>query len=226
MKALKVVGSLLFILLFPVIIIVLSGDVSWPEGWIFGIWFIVLCYTTIIYLYQKDPALLEERYKKPGTGNQEGWDKYVVIGLAIGFAMWIIIMPLDAMRYAWSPEFPIWLKAIGVLLLVGSFYLFFRSYADNTFLSPLVRIQRERKQTVVSRGVYGFVRHPMYLGAVLMLIGAPLMLGSIIGTIVGFAVTSLLMARIIGEEELLSRGLEGYDEYKKKVRYRLFPYLW
>lgn len=220
------VGSLLFILLFPALIIALSGDVSWPEGWIFSIWFIVLCYTTIIYLYRKDPALLEERYKKPGTGNQEGWDKYVVIGLAIGFAMWIIIMPLDAMRYAWSPEFPIWLKAIGVLLLVGSFYLFFRSYADNTFLSPLVRIQRERKQTVVSRGVYGFVRHPMYLGAVLMLIGAPLMLGSIIGTIVGFAVTSLLMARIIGEEELLSRGLEGYDEYKKKVRYRLFPYLW
>lgn len=226
MKALKMVGSLLFILLFPALIIALSGDVSWPEGWIFSIWFIVLCYTTIIYLYRKDPALLEERYKKPGTGNQEGWDKYVVIGLAIGFAMWIIIMPLDAMRYAWSPEFPIWLKAIGVLLLVGSFYLFFRSYADNTFLSPLVRIQRERKQTVVSRGVYGFVRHPMYLGAVLMLIGAPLMLGSIIGTIVGFAVTSLLMARIIGEEELLSRGLEGYDEYKKKVRYRLFPYLW
>ena len=226
MKNSKLIGSSLFILLFPVLIILLSGDITWPEGWIFSVWFIVLCYTTILYLYRKDPALLEERYKKPGTGNEESWDKYVVVGLVVGFTLWIIVMPLDARRFGWSPEFPIWLKVIGIAGLIGSFYLFFRSYADNTFLSPLVRIQEERKQTVVSTGVYGFVRHPMYLGAVMMLIGTPVLLGSLFGIVAGVLVTMLLMGRIVGEEKMLSRELEGYDEYKKKVRYRLFPHVW
>lgn len=226
MKNSKLIGSSLFILLFPVLIILLSGDITWPEGWIFSVWFIVLCYTTILYLYWKDPALLEERYKKPGTGNEESWDKYVVVGLVVGFTLWIIVMPLDARRFGWSPEFPIWLKVIGIAGLIGSFYLFFRSYADNTFLSPLVRIQEERKQTVVSTGVYGFVRHPMYLGAVMMLIGTPVLLGSLFGIVSGVLVTMLLMGRIVGEEKMLSRELEGYDEYKKKVRYRLFPHVW
>ena len=226
MKVIKIIGSALFILLFPILIILLSGDLTWPEGWIFSVWFILLCYSTIYYLYRKDPALLEERYKKPGTGNEEGWDKYVVAGLVIGFVAWIVIMPLDARRYGWSPEFPIWLKAIGMAGLVGSFYLFFRSYADNTLLSPLVRIQEDRKQTVVSTGVYGFVRHPMYLGAITMLIGVPILLGSVFGVLVGLAVTVLLMGRIVGEEKMLNRELEGYPEYTKKVRYRLFPHLW
>jgi protein-S-isoprenylcysteine O-methyltransferase Ste14 len=226
MKAAKVIGSSLFIMLFPILIILLSGDLAWLEGWTFSIWFILLCYSTIYYLYRKDPGLLEERYKKPGTGGEKGWDRYVVAGLVIGFTSWIVIMPLDARRYGWSPEFPIWLKALGVLMLVGSYYLFFRSYADNTFLSPLVRIQAERKQTVVSTGVYGFVRHPMYLGAIMMLVGAPVLLGSVLGIVCGLAVTLLLMGRINGEEKMLSQELEGYTEYKKKVRYRLFPYIW
>ena len=226
MRKLQVLGSSLFILLFPVMIILLSGDLTWLAGWIFSLWFLLLCYSTIYYLYRKDPALLEERYKKPGTGNEEGWDKYVVAGLVIGFTSWIIIMPLDAKRYGWSPIFPWWLQVIGVITLVGSYYLFFRSYADNTFLSPLVRIQEERKHTVVSTGVYGFVRHPMYLGAILMLIGTPLLLGSVYGVLAGVVVTLLLMGRIIGEEKMLSRELEGYQEYMQKVRYRLIPHVW
>jgi protein-S-isoprenylcysteine O-methyltransferase Ste14 len=226
MRKLQVLGSSLFILLFPVLIILLSGDLTWLAGWIFSLWFLLLCYSTIYYLYRKDPALLEERYKKPGTGNEEGWDKYVVTGLVIGFTSWIIIMPLDAKRYGWSPTFPWWLQVLGAITLAGSYYLFFRSYADNTFLSPLVRIQEERKQTVVSTGVYGFVRHPMYLGALLMLIGTPLLLGSIYGVLIGVAITFLLMGRIVGEEKMLSRELEGYQEYKEKVCYRLIPHVW
>ncbi|HEY3421499.1 MAG TPA: isoprenylcysteine carboxylmethyltransferase family protein [Methanomassiliicoccales archaeon] len=226
MKVTKVIGSSLFILMFPVLIILLSGDLTWPEGWIFSIWFILLCYSTIYYLYRKDPELLEERYKKPGTGNEKGWDRYVVAGLAIGFISWIVVMPLDARRYGWSPEFPLWVKVIGAAMLIGSYYLFFRSYADNTFLSPLVRIQEERKQSVVSTGVYGFVRHPMYLGAIMMLTGTPLLLGSEFGLFIGIVVTILLMGRIIGEEKMLGKELEGYSEYTKKVRYRLFPGIW
>ena len=222
----KIAFAFLYILLFPAILFVLSGDVTWPEGWIFSIWFIILCYATIMYLYRKNPALLAERYKQPGTGNQETWDRYVVYGLLIGFIIWIVIMPLDAKRFGWSPLFPLWLKVVGGAGLAGSFFLFFRSYTDNTFLSPLVRIQEDRKHQLVSTGVYGVVRHPMYLGAILMFLGTPLLLGSSYGVIAGLALTILLMARVVGEERMLARELEGYREYMKNVRYRLFPFLW
>jgi protein-S-isoprenylcysteine O-methyltransferase Ste14 len=222
----RIAFAFLYILIFPVLLLLISGDLIWPEGWIFSIWFLVLCYSTILYLYKKDPGLLEERYKQPGSGNQQGWDRYVVYGLLVGFIAWIVIMPLDAKRFGWSPLFPLWLKAAGGAGLAGSFFLFFRSYADNTFLSPLVRIQDDRKQRVVSTGVYGFVRHPMYLGGILMFLGAPLLLGSSLGVAAGLALTMLLMARVVGEERMLAGELEGYREYMQHVRYRLLPFLW
>ena len=222
----KAVSAFLFTLIFPGLILVLSGDLLWPAGWVFSFWFILLCFSTILYLYRKDPALLAERYRKPGAGNQEGWDKYMVYGIVIGFTIWILVMPLDARRFGWSPLFPLWLNILGVAGLAGSFFLFFRSFTDNTFLSPLVRTQEERKQKVVSTGVYGFVRHPMYLGAILMFLGVPLLLGSVYGAVVGLALTLLLAGRIIGEEKMLVRDLEGYREYTRKIRFRLVPFLW
>lgn len=222
----KVILAFLYILLFPALLLIISGDLLWPAGWIFCFWFILLCFSTILYLYREDPALLDERYKQPGAGNQEGWDKYVVYGIVIGFMLWIVIMPLDAKRFGWSPAFPLWLNVFGGAMLAGSFFLFFRSYTDNTFLSPLVRIQEERKQRVVSTGVYGIVRHPMYLGGILMFFGAPLLVGSGYGLLAGLGLTVLLTARIIKEEEMLGRELDGYREYMQKVRYRLVPFLW
>ena len=222
----KLLFAFVYILIFPALLFILAGDAIWPEGWVFTLWFLVLCYSTILYLYRKDPALLEERYRKPGTGNQEGWDRYVVYGLLIGFIYWIVVMPLDARRFGWSPVFPLPVKALGFLMLAGSFFLFFRSYTDNTFLSPLVRMQTDRKQQVVSTGVYRVVRHPMYLGGILMFTGAPLLLGSAGGVAAGLALSILLMARIKGEEAMLARELEGYRNYVQKVRYRLVPFLW
>jgi protein-S-isoprenylcysteine O-methyltransferase Ste14 len=222
----KVIFAFLYILIFPAILLLLSGDLFWPAGWVFSLWFLLLCYSTILYLYKKDPALLEERFRKPGTGNQEGWDRSVICGIMVGFIAWIVIMPLDAKRFGWSFIFPLWLNILGGAMLAGSFFLFFRSYTDNTFLSPLVRIQEERKQQVVSTGMYGIVRHPMYLGAILMFAGAPLLLGSAYGLLPGLALTVLLMARIRGEEDMLCRELEGYREYMQKVRFRLVPHLW
>lgn len=222
----KIIFTFVYILIFPALLLFLSGDWMWLEGWIFSIWFTVLCFSTIIHLYRHDPALLAERYKQPGQGNQKGWDRYVVYGLMIGFIAWIVIMPLDAKRYSWTAYFPLWIKVLGMILLLFSFFFFYRSYADNTFVSALVRIQAERKQRVVSTGVYGFVRHPMYLGGILLFIGTPMLLGSIYGMIIGLAMLFLLAGRIIGEEKMLVNELEGYAEYKNKVRYRLFPYIW
>ena len=94
----RLVLTAIYILVFPALIFLLSGDWCWIEGWIFNVWFIILCAATIIYLYLKDPSLLAERYKQPGTRGQRGWDRYVVYGLVLGFMLWIVIMPLDAKR--------------------------------------------------------------------------------------------------------------------------------
>ena len=222
----KIIFTILYLFLWPTLFLFISGDWFWIEGWIFSIWFIVLCFTTIIYLYRKDPELLAERYRKPGTANQKAWDKYVVYGLLIGFIAWIVIMPLDAKRYGWTTYFPLWLKILGGIGLILSFFFFYRSYTDNTFVSPLVRIQTERKQQVVSTGVYGFVRHPMYLGGILMFIGTPLLLGSYFGIALGLIITVLLAFRTLGEEQMMLKELDGYEEYKRKVKYRFIPLIW
>jgi len=222
----KIIFTFIYLFLFPALLLFLSGDWLWLEGWLFSIWFLLVCFSVIIYLYRNDPSLLTERYKKPGTGNQKGWDKYVVFGLLIGFITWISIMPLDAKRFGWTAYFPVWLKILGGMVLLLAFYFFYQSYAENTFASALVRLQAERKQKVISTGVYGFVRHPMYLGGILLFIGAPLLLGSFYGLVIGLILIFLLAGRIIGEERMLIKELEGYEDYKKKVKYRLIPFIW
>lgn len=89
-----------------------------------------------------------------------------------------------------------------------------------------MRIQAERGHRVISTGVYGVVRHPMYLGAIVMFLGAPLLTGSLSALAVGLAESLLIVVRVIGEERLLVRELPGYDEYCRRVRYRLIPYVW
>lgn len=216
----------ILIFAIAVFVVFLSGNWSWVEGWIFGLWFVALSLSRNIYLYRSDPELLEERFRNPGTGNQKGWDKYLMSLLIVLFFVWFIIMPLDAERYAWTVNFPAWLRVVGGIFLVISFFFNYRAYTDNTFLSPLVRIQSERKQQVVSTGVYGFVRHPMYLGAVLLFIGAPLLFGSKYGILLGILMFFVVALRIVGEEKMLLLELEGYDDYKKKVKNRLIPFLW
>ena len=204
----------------------LAGDWRWVEGWLFGLWFVALCATCIAWLYRKDPALLAERYRSPGTGGQSRADEVIVYGLVLGFIAWIVVPPLDARRFGWTPRLPTWVEAVGAVLLVGAAFFLFRSFSDNPFLSPLVRVQTERRQQVVSTGVYAVVRHPMYLGASLMFVGGPLLLGSTLGLLLGLGLVLLLMVRIVGEEKLLARELDGYESYRAKVRYRLVPHVW
>ncbi|HEX7568126.1 MAG TPA: isoprenylcysteine carboxylmethyltransferase family protein [Anaerolineaceae bacterium] len=219
-------SSLITILIFPVVILFLSGNWLWLEGWIFSLWFDVMVLSNMIYLYLHDPALLAERSKAPGSDNQKKWDKYLLTGAYLMALVWFIIMPLDAKRFGWSPYFPVWLKVLGGVALLPSLYLIYRATVENTFLSTLVRIQTDRKQQVISTGVYGFVRHPLYLGCLLMLLGAPLLLGSIYGLIIGLIALIVLVGRIIGEEKMLVNELEGYEDYKQKVKYRLVPLVW
>jgi protein-S-isoprenylcysteine O-methyltransferase Ste14 len=218
--------SITTIVFFPALTLLLAGNWLWLEGWIFALWMVSMILSIYFYLYFKDPALLAERSKRPGSNNQQGWDKYVLSGIYLMAIVWLVIMPLDAQRFGWSPTFPAWLKVLGGVALIPSLYLIFRATADNTFLSTQVRIQSERKQHVISTGVYGLVRHPLYLGCVLLMLGGPLLLGSIVGLIISAIALVVLVARTIGEEKMLVNELEGYAEYKHKVRYRLIPFVW
>jgi len=222
----KLILTACYLLLWPTLILFLAGDWSWIEGWIFGTWFIAVCASSVAWLYRRDPALLVERYRRPGSGGQSRRDVVVVYLLFLGFIAWVMLLPLDARRFRWTPPLPLAVAIVGGALLLCSWFFLFRSFTDNTFLSPLVRIQAEREQHVVSTGVYAVVRHPTYLGAVLMFIGGPLLVGALVALVVGVALSVLLALRIIDEERLLTKELPGYDEYRRRVRYRLLPWVW
>jgi protein-S-isoprenylcysteine O-methyltransferase Ste14 len=211
---------------FPLIFLALGGNWRWTAGWIFALWFDAMVLFSMGYMVLKDPALLAERSSGVGGDNQKKWDKFLLMaiyGLAI---LWFLIMPLDAERFHWSPPFPLWVKIAGAIALIPAYYLIEKATIDNTFLSTKVRIQSERKQQVITSGTYAFVRHPLYLGCFLMMLGAPLMLGSVYGLLISLVGTVAICYRIVGEERMLSQELEGYGEYQKKVKYRLIPFIW
>lgn len=140
--------------------------------------------------------------------------------------MWLITLPLDAGRFHWSPDFPLWLKILGGILLLPALYLIERATIDNTYLSAMVKIQSDRKQQVITTGTYSFVRHPLYLGCTLLMWGGPLLVGSVYGLLLSAVAMLILVVRIIGEEKMLIEELEGYTAYQKKVKYRLIPFIW
>jgi len=108
---LKLAGAALYIAAWPALMFVVAGDGRWLEGWLFAGWFLVLCATVITWLYRKDPALLAERYRRPGSGGQKARDRAVVHAIVMAFAAWIVLIPLDARRFRWTPPLPVGLKA-------------------------------------------------------------------------------------------------------------------
>ncbi len=223
----RLIFNILFLIFFfPVLILALGGNWLWLEGWIFALWCDAMVMFNWFYLYLRDPALLAERQQVTGQENQKGWDRYLIIFILGIAVLWLFIIPLDAGRFHWSPVFPLWLKIVGGLLLIPAIYFIERTTIENTFLSTMVRIQEERKQRVITTGLYGFVRHPLYFGCMLMMIGSPLLTGSIYALILSLVGVVALSGRIIGEEKMLVNELEGYEEYKKKTKYRLIPFIW
>jgi protein-S-isoprenylcysteine O-methyltransferase Ste14 len=221
----KVVFSFFYLLTYPVILFLLAGDWHWTEGWIFSGVFCVLSFATLLYLYIKDPALLNERFGSPWQKEQKRWDKFLLSSFFLGFLLWFAIMPLDARRFRWSPPFPLWLKILGAVLFLVAFVILFAALKENTFAAPVVKMQKERGQRVISTGLYAFVRHPMYLGGTLLFIGAPLLLGSVFGLVMGLLLMVLLAVRSVGEEEMLKQELQGYREYMARVRWRIVPFV-
>lgn len=151
----RLAGGALWVAMWPALMFVLAGDLIWPEGWLFTMWLTGLYATVTVWMYRKDPALLAERYRPASKGATgiERQDRLLVLLLFLGFAVWIVVMPLDARRFGWTPGVSLRLKASGIVLLMLSSFFLFRAFHDNTFLSGLARIQSERKQRVVSTGV-------------------------------------------------------------------------
>jgi len=217
--------TVIFLTAFPLLILLLAGDWQWIEGWIFVAIFWIFSIITSVRMYFKDPALFKERFSSPVQKEQKSWDKIVIFLIIIAYLAWMLISPLDAKRFGWSPPFPFFIKALGTILAVGGFWLFHETFKENTFAAPVVKLQEERKQHVISTGVYGVVRHPLYLAASLYVIGGALLMGSIFGSLCGLALVIVVALRSIGEERMLRNELEGYEEYMRRVRWRLIPYV-
>ena len=221
----RVISSFFYLLIFPAILLVFAGDWRWTEGWVFSIIFYVMCSANLLYLYFKDPALLKERFGSPVQKEQKPWDKVILLLFFLEFIIWFAIMPLDAHRFGWSPVFPLWARIAGAVLLILAMLLLFEALRENTFAAPVVKMQKERGQRVISSGMYGIIRHPMYAGAVLLFISAPLLLGSVYGFAIGFVLIVTIAARSVGEEAMLKQELEGYSDYMNKVKWRIIPFV-
>lgn len=202
-----------------------AGTLAWPAGWIFFLMTFSFSIGLSLWLWRFNPELLKERLTGVGRADQKTWDKVFLALAAPVFLGWMVIMGLDAVRFKWS-HVMLWLQWVGALLLLGSFYIFYRAFRENTYLSPAVRIQSERGQTVVSTGPYKYVRHPLYAGFVLFALGTPLLLGSWSGVLGGLILISMMAWRAVHEEQMLFQELPGYEAYMQRVRYRLIPYVW
>ncbi len=201
-----------------------AGTIAWSAGWIFLIllhgWLLVGIWLLLKY----NPGLLEERINL-SQSNQKAWDKVFILLFYSFLLAWLVLMPLDAVRFHWS-QMPLLLQVVGAVALVGSFFFISLTFRENSFLSPTVRIQEERGQTVISTGPYHYVRHPMYAGGLLLFLGTPLLLGSWYGLLLALIFIPAGAVRAVLEERVLLKELPGYDAYMAQVKYRLIPYVW
>ena len=210
---------------FAALLFVSAGTLLWPAGWAFIALFFGFALAVVLWLAREEPELLQERMSSPMQKGQPLWDKVFVVAVMVLFVAWLIVMPLDAVRFGYS-EVPDWLQILGGLGVVLSFYIMFLTFRENAYLALVVKVQEERGQSVVSTGPYRYVRHPMYASMFLFFPGSALLLGSWWGLMLCTVLLGLLVWRIPLEERMLENGLAGYDEYARKVRYRLIPRVW
>jgi protein-S-isoprenylcysteine O-methyltransferase Ste14 len=201
----------------------LAGRLDWLEAWAFLLLFFVYLLGIILWLARRDPALMAER--RQAGPNVKGWDK-IIMGLYTGLLVSLLIIAcLDAGRFRWSST-PFFLRALGWGGLVTAGAIIVWTMASNTFLSESVRIQTERGHRTITAGPYRYVRHPMYVGVILCLVGMPCVLGSWWAMLPGFLSATLFVIRTALEDRTLQQELPGYREYARRVRYRLLPWVW
>lgn len=201
-----------------------AGTLHWPSAWVFLAASASLGPLCGWWLYRLDPALLAERLRPVIQKEQPPADKAFVTALMAAMLAWLVVMGLD--RRALASDMPIAFQVLGFVLFVLCMLFTMSVFRENSFAAPVVKLQAERAQHVISTGPYAYVRHPMYSGMMLFFAGLPLALGSWWGLAMAPLFLALFAVRIRIEERTLREGLPGYIDYAARVRYRLVPGVW
>ncbi|QQN62568.1 isoprenylcysteine carboxylmethyltransferase family protein [Bradyrhizobium diazoefficiens] len=201
-----------------------AGTLHWPGAWVLLATFVLLGPLCGWWLYRIDPALLAERLRPVLQKDQPAADKGFMIVFIVAMLGWLVAMGLDRRHLA--SDMALALQALGLVLYLASTLFTLWVFRENSFAAPVVKLQADRAQRVISTGPYAYVRHPMYSGMILFFASVPLILGSTWGLAIAPLFLALLAIRIRIEERTLIAGLPGYAEYAVRVRYRLLPGVW
>lgn len=202
-----------------------AGTLRWPAAWIYLALTAAVSVAGGLWLARHDPALLEERLGAVVQRDQKSWDRVFMLAMTGLWPIWMVLIAFDARRYHWS-DMPLALQVAGFVLICLGSWIIGLTFRENSYAAPVVKIQKARAHKVISTGPYSYVRHPMYAGALLLIPGVPLMLGSWWGLAVGFVFIVLIAGRAVLEERTLMAELDGYAGYAARVRYRLLPHVW
>ncbi|MGA8313703.1 MAG: isoprenylcysteine carboxylmethyltransferase family protein [Terriglobales bacterium] len=220
----KAFGGLFFLLLVMAALLFLpSWTLNYWQAWAFLAVFGASALAITLYLMKRDPKLLERRVYGGPTAEKETSQKIIQSITSLGFIAMLIVPALDH-RFHWWPAVPFFAAVAGDVLVAIGFLIIFVVYKENTFTSATIEVYPEQK--VVSSGLYALVRHPMYMGGLVMFVGMILSLGSWWGLLAFLLMMPAFIWRIFEEEGFLLKNLPGYAKYKNTVRYRLVPFIW
>ena len=207
------------VILIGVLLFLPAWDIRWRNGWmLMAILFIPMFFAGII-MYKKAPDLLRSRLKARETQSEQ---KDVISRSGIMFLAAFVLAGLNH-HFGWT-ALPAWIVWAGVVIFLLAYCLFGEVLRENRYLSRTIEVRED--QEVVSTGLYGVVRHPMYTATVLLFLAMPLVLGSWPSFIIMLAYIPIIVKRIRNEEQVLEGELKGYREYREKVKYRLIPHVW
>jgi protein-S-isoprenylcysteine O-methyltransferase Ste14 len=215
-------GLLLLFLAMAAMLFIPAGTLDYWQAWVFLAVYFASSLALSLYLMKKDPELLRRRMRGGPTAEKETVQKIIMSIVSLGFIALLIVPALDH-RFAWSHMTAYTALAGDALVALGWLAIFF-VFRENTFSSATIELAPDQK--VISTGPYARVRHPMYAGALIMLVGMPIALGSWWGVLIVVAMLPALIWRLFDEEKFLARNLPGYVEYQNSVRYRLIPMVW
>ncbi|MBU9766247.1 isoprenylcysteine carboxylmethyltransferase family protein [Mycobacterium sp. TNTM28] len=221
--ALQTIASgVLGLALFAVALFWPAGTFHYWQAWVFIAVFMATTLAPSIYLAVRDPAALQRRLHAGPTAETRIVQKIIIWAITGSAFAAFVLSALDH-RFGWS-SVPVAVVVLGNILVAVGLVLAQAVVFQNSFAGASIQVEDE--QPLVSTGLYGLVRHPMYFGAVMMMFGTPPALGSYWGLLASVAAVPIFGARIADEEKMLRAELDGYDEYARTVRYRLLPYLW
>lgn len=199
-----------------------AGTLRFVQGWVFLGLFTASSLTITLYLARKDPALLERRTQAGPLAEERHRQKVIQAAAGISFLSTIVVPALDH-RFGWSRSSSAVIVIGDGLVLVG-FLIVFLVFRENTFTSSVIEVAPE--QRVIDSGPYAAVRHPMYAGALVLVAGIPMALGSLVGLATLPPFVAVIAWRLLDEERFLVDHLPGYAGYREKTRYRLLPRVW